>query len=60
MGTISRVCSSTIEKSPEFVTQPDDEMVDDNFDSRYEDDLLINYNIVSMLPAEYDRVSNVS
>lgn len=34
-------------------------MVEDNFDVESEDDLLIKCGIVSVLPAEYDRVSEV-
>lgn len=34
-------------------------MVEDNFNEEYEDDLLINYGIVSILPIEYDWVSEV-
>lgn len=35
-------------------------MVEDNFREESEDDLQINYGIVSVLPVEYDRVSEVS
>lgn len=48
------------EKFHEYVPQPDDEMVDDNIESGSEDDLLINCNIVLVLPAEYDCISEVS
>lgn len=35
-------------------------MVNDNFDNKSEDDLQINYDIILILPSEYDRVSEVS
>ena len=35
-------------------------MVEDNFDTKSEDDFQINCGIVFMLPTEYDRVSEVS
>lgn len=35
-------------------------MVEDNFDTEYENDLLINNGIVSVLLAKYDSVSEVS
>lgn len=42
-----------------YTPQSDDEMVDDNFDNESEDDFQINCNIVSIIPMEYDRVSEV-
>ncbi|XP_050890867.1 uncharacterized protein LOC127096326 [Lathyrus oleraceus] len=35
-------------------------MYDDTNDETYGEDFIINYNIISMLPAEYDMVSEVS
>lgn len=34
-------------------------MVEDNLDTRCEDDMIINYDVVSMLPVAYDHVSEV-
>lgn len=48
------------EKTSEYTPQPDDEIVEDNFDTKSKDDILIAYGIVSVLPAEYDCVSEVS
>lgn len=45
-------------KSP--ITNMDDEMVSDNFDNSYEDDLVINCNIISVLPRECDCLSKES
>lgn len=42
-----------------YTPQSDDKMVDDNFDNESEDDFQINCNIVSIIPIEYDRVSEV-
>src|SRR4051812_23566866 len=46
------------EKEPEYSSLSDEE-VDDNFDIE-SDELLIDCGIVSVLPAEFDRVSEVS
>lgn len=48
------------DKEPEYTPQSYDEMGKDNFDIESEDDLQINCSIVSVFPAEYDRVSEVS
>lgn len=45
------------DKDLEYTPQSDDEMVEENFNKGNEDDLQINYGIVSVLPTEYDRVS---
>lgn len=53
--------ANTREKTPEYTTQPeeetskytpqsDDEMLEDNFDTKSEDDMLINCGIVLYLP----------
>ena len=47
-------------EEPKYTPRLDGEMVKDNFDEESEDDLQINYGIVSVLPAEYGRVSEVS
>lgn len=39
------------EKTPEYTPQLDDEMVEDNFDTKSEDDLLINCGIVFVFPS---------
>lgn len=43
----------------EYTPGFDDEMVNDNFDDKFEDDLQINCGIVSILLAKYDRVLEV-
>lgn len=40
------------EKTPEYTPNPNDDMVEDNFVTESEDDLLINCGIVPVLPAE--------
>lgn len=48
------------DKEPEYTPQSDDGMVEDNFDDESKDELQINGGIVSVLPVECDRVSEVS
>lgn len=47
------------DKEVEYTPQQDGEMVEDNFDIESEKDLQINYDIVSVQPVEYDRISEV-
>lgn len=54
----------TEEGEPEYSPQSDEEfdedIYDENNDEIYGDDFIVNYGIVSMLPAEYYMVSEVS
>lgn len=47
------------DKDPKYTPQSIDEMVEDNFDMEYENDLQVDCGLVYVLPAEYDRVSVV-
>ena len=46
------------EKELDYDPSLEDDMVDDDYD--YGEDFIINYGIVLILPAEYNRVSEVS
>lgn len=44
----------------EYNPSPDDDMYDDTNDDTYGEDFIVNCGIVSVLPAEYDMMSEVS